>query len=61
MTTRTITVSLWVRRVDGECPGCTFDALIRIKTYTLKETGVTVYGDKTYCGRCKAEEIRDGK
>lgn len=61
MATKTITVSILVRHLDTECPDCMFDAMIRVHTYQLLETGVKTWMDKTYCGRCAAEGKRDGR
>lgn len=46
-------------RVEGECPACRFDALIRCAGYTLSANGVHEVFDMITCGRCRAEERRE--
>ena len=60
MATRTVTIRLDVKQdsVDGECPSCGFDALVRVRAYHLTASGVTTLADRTLCGRCAAEEQR---
>lgn len=41
-----------VDEVQGECPGCGFDSLRRVRLYHLTSNGVGSLGDQTYCGRC---------
>lgn len=47
-----------VEDVEGECPACGFDALLRARGFALSEHGVTTIFQKTYCGRCVVEERR---
>lgn len=56
----TITIRLTViqEQVEGECPSCQFDALVRVRAYHLTVNGVTTLADRTLCGRCAAEERR---
>ena len=58
MATRNVTIRLDVKQdsVDGECPSCGFDALLRVRAYHLTTSGVTTLADLTLCGRCAAEE-----
>lgn len=58
MATLTIRLDSLVTDVEGECDTCHFDALRRIRLYQLTPAGVTTRADRTYCGRCKAEERR---
>ena len=47
-------------RVEGECPTCGFDALIRVRGYHLTSNSVGLLADVTLCGRCANEgERRD--
>ena len=58
MATRTVTIRLEVKQepVEGECPSCQFDALVRVRVYHLTINGVSALADVTRCGRCAAEE-----
>lgn len=47
-----------VERVEGECPTCRFDALVRIRLFRLSESGVSAVADVTKCARCAAERDR---
>jgi len=58
MATVTIRLDGYVVPVAGECIDCGFDALRRVRVYHLGATGVTTHADKTFCGRCRAEEKR---
>lgn len=58
MATRNAIIRLTVTQepVEGECPSCQFDALVRVRAYHLTTSGVTTLADRTPCGRCAAEE-----
>lgn len=60
MATRTVTIRLDVIQepVNGICPSCGFDALLRIRAYHITINGVSALADVTRCGRCAAEEQR---
>ncbi|QMU97832.1 hypothetical protein FVO59_11910 [Microbacterium esteraromaticum] len=47
-----------IESIPGDCPTCGFEALRWLRVYRLAETGVTMLGERLYCGRCKAEEKR---
>lgn len=44
--------------VDGECPGCGFESLRRIRMYHVTSSGVGTLADRTICGRC-INDIRE--
>ena len=60
MATRNVIIRLEVKQdpVDGECPSCGFDAMLRVRAYHLTSSGVTTLADRTLCVRCAAEERR---
>ena len=60
MTNRTVTLHLQPldESIPGDCPTCGFEALRWMRLYRLGETGVTMLGERLYCGRCRAEENR---
>lgn len=58
MATRNAIIRLTVTQepVEGECPSCQFDALVRVRAHHLTVNGVTTLADRTLCGRCAAED-----
>ena len=60
MTYPTVTLHLQprVESIPGDCPTCGYEALKWLRVYRLGDTGVTMLGERLYCGRCRAEEKR---
>lgn len=44
--------------VEGECPTCGFESIVRIEAHTLSDAGVTTIASRTACGRCHADKRR---
>lgn len=51
--THKIRLHLSHRRLEGDCPECGFESMVNISGIELQPTGVKIWFDKTYCGRCK--------
>lgn len=58
MAVHVVRIDLVAVPIEGECPTCGFDALLRVTGYHLTEHGVTTMLRQVHCGRCIAEASR---